>query len=96
MTQISISDVAHLATLSSLALGDTEAENLRGDIENILEHVNQLQQLDTSGVQPTYQVTDLENVWRTDTVDGGDVKNTDLVALAADSVDNQIKVPKVL
>ena len=33
----------------------------------ILGYVEQLAELDTSGVEPTYQVTALENVWRNDT-----------------------------
>lgn len=96
MTQISISDVAHLATLSGLELNQNEAEHLRGDIENILQHVDALQQLDTTGVNPTYQVIDLENVFRDDTVYDGGVPNAELVELAPDHAANQIKVPKVL
>lgn len=96
MTQISISDVTHLAALSSLALDDDEAARLRDDIENILTHVDDLQQLDTSDVEPTYQVTDLQNIYRDDVVDGGSVSGSELVALAADHTDDHIKVPKVL
>ncbi len=96
MTQITRDDVLHLAQLSSLALGDDEIDGLRTDIENILGYVEQLSQLDTSGVEPTYQVTDLENVWRTDTIDDYGINRDDLIALAPESKDGQIKVPKVL
>jgi aspartyl-tRNA(Asn)/glutamyl-tRNA(Gln) amidotransferase subunit C len=96
MTQISRDDVQHLAQLSSLQLGDDEVDALQADLGNILEYVNQLSELDTTGVEPTYQVTDLENVWRTDTVDDYGINSDNLIALAPDSQDNQIKVPKVL
>ncbi len=96
MTQISSDDVRHLAQLSSLQLNDAEAESLRVDIENILSYVTQLSELDTSGVEPTYQVTDLENVWRTDEVDDYGVTREALLALSPDAENNQIKVPKVL
>jgi aspartyl-tRNA(Asn)/glutamyl-tRNA(Gln) amidotransferase subunit C len=96
MTQLSKDDVQHLAQLSSLQLGDDEIDSLRTDIGNILEYVNQLSELDTTGVEPTYQVTDLENVWRTDVVDDYGINRDDLIALAPDSDKNQIKVPKVL
>lgn len=96
MTQITRDDVLHLAQLSSLALGDDEIDGLRTDIENILGYVEQLSQLDTSGVEPTYQVTDLENVWRTDTIDDYGINRDDLIALAPESKDGQIMVPKVL
>ncbi len=96
MTQISREDVQHLAQLSSLALSDQEVDNLRNDIAGILDYINQLQELDTTGVDPTYQVTDLENVWRDDVIDDYDINRDDLIAIAPDSSNGQIKVPKVL
>lgn len=96
MTQISRDDVQHLAQLSSLQLGDDEIDGLQTDIEHILEYVRQLSELDTTGVEPTYQVTDLENVWRSDTVIDYDISRETLLALSPESADNQVKVPKVL
>ncbi len=96
MTRISIDDVHHLAQLSSLQLEDGEAEALRGDLENILGYIEQLSELDTEGVEPTYQVTDLQNVWRDDVVDDYGIGREQLLALAPDTEKNQIKVPKVL
>jgi len=96
MTQISRDDVQHLAQLSSLQLNDDEIEDLRVDISNILGYVEQLSELDTTGVEPTYQVTDLQNVWRDDVVDDYGIGREALLALAPASENNQIKVPKVL
>lgn len=96
MTQISKDDVQHLAQLSSLQLSDDEIDGLQKDIGNILDYVNQLSELDTTGVEPTYQVTDLENIWRADVVDDYGINRDDLIALAPASDKNQIKVPKVL
>ncbi len=96
MTQISADDVRHLAQLSSLQLSDDEIGNLKNDIANILEYVELLTELDTENVTPTYQVTDLENVWRDDVVENSDVSREQLLALAPDEHNNQIKVPKVL
>jgi aspartyl-tRNA(Asn)/glutamyl-tRNA(Gln) amidotransferase subunit C len=96
MTQITTSDVHHLAQLSSLQLEDAEVESLRTDLENILGYIEQLSELDTTGVEPTYQVTDLSNVWRDDVVDDYGVDREALLALAPDAEQNQIKVPKVL
>lgn len=95
MTQVSLSDAKNLAAMSSLALSDDEAEHLRVDLENILTHVDALSQLDTDEVEPTYQVTGLENIYRDDVVQPG-LSGESLVALAPDSQQNQIKVPKVL
>lgn len=96
MTQISRDDVQHLARLSSLQLSDDEADSLRTDLDNIVNYIHQLSELDTTGVEPTYQVTDLENVWRDDVVDDYGLNGDKLVALAPESQENQIKVPKVL
>ena len=96
MIDITTGDVQHLAQLSSLQLDETEIEALRVDLGNILGYIEQLSELDTSGVDPTYQVTDLSNVWRSDEVDDYGVSKEALLALAPASEQNQIKVPKVL
>ena len=96
MTDISTNDVHHLAQLSSLQLDDNEAEALRVDLGNILGYIDQLSELNTEGVEPTYQVTDLQNVWRDDVIDNYGLGRDALLALAPDADNNQIKVPKVL
>jgi len=96
MTHISRDEVQKLAQLSSLQLADAELDALTVDIENILGYVRQLGELDTTGVEPTYQVTDLENVWRDDQVIDYGVTREQLLGLAAEAKDNQVKVPKVL
>jgi aspartyl-tRNA(Asn)/glutamyl-tRNA(Gln) amidotransferase subunit C len=96
MTQISRDDVLHLARLSSLQLSDTEIDDLQKDIGNILGYVQQLSELDTSGVEPTYQVTDLENVWRDDSVIDDQISREQLLDLSHESLNHQVKVPKVL
>ena len=92
---VSKSDVAHLATLSSISLGDAELEALTNDLENIIGYIEQLQELDTSGVEPTYQLTGLANVWREDEIEP-QLPREKLLALAPESLNNQVKVPKVL
>jgi len=96
MTQISRDDVLHLAQLSSLQLADDEIDNLQADIANILGYVEQLGELDTTGVEPTYQVSDLENVWRDDKVIDYGISREELLELAPDQANNSVKVPKVL
>ena len=96
MTQISTDDVQRLAQLSSLQLDEQEAEALRVDLGNILGYIDQLSELNTDGVEPTYQVTDLQNVWRDDVVDDYGVSREELLALSPSAENNQIKVPKIL
>ena len=96
MSTITNDDVRHLAQLSSLQMSDAEAELLRVGIEKIINYINQLDELDTDGVEPTYQVTGLQNVWRDDEIIDISVSRQQLLALAAEQSDNCVKVPKVL
>ena len=96
MTQISHDDVQHLAQLSSLQLTEDEVSALQIDLQNIVGYIQQLDELDTTGVDPTYQVTDLQNVWRDDVVDNYGIDKAALLALAPVAEAEQIKVPKVL
>ncbi len=96
MSTITNDDVRHLAQLSSLQMSDVEVELLRVGIEKIINYINQLDELDTDGVEPTYQVTGLQNVWRDDEIIDSSVSRRQLLALAAEQSDNCVKVPKVL
>ena len=96
MSTITNDDVRHLAQLSSLQMSDVEVELLRADIEKIINYINQLDELDTDGVEPTYQVTGLQNVWRDDEIIDSSVSRRQPLALAAEQSDNCVKVPKVL
>jgi aspartyl-tRNA(Asn)/glutamyl-tRNA(Gln) amidotransferase subunit C len=89
------STVKYLATLSSIGLSDEELAALAVDLGNIIKYIEQLGELDTTGVEPTYQVTGLENVWREDEITP-QLPREKLLALSPDTKDNQMKVPKVL
>jgi aspartyl-tRNA(Asn)/glutamyl-tRNA(Gln) amidotransferase subunit C len=94
-TAISRDDVLHLAQLSSIQLSDDEITSLQKDLGNIIGYVEQLAELETSGVEPTYQVTDLKNVFRDDSVVENGSRDS-LLEIAPSKEKNQIKVPKVL
>lgn len=96
MTQVTRDTVQHLAQLSSLQLSDDELDKLQGDIANILQYVEQLGELDTTNVAPTYQVTGLNNVWRDDVVSEDGTNREELLRLTPETYNNQIKVPKVI
>lgn len=95
MTKISSDDVRRLAQLSSLQLSDDDATNMQADLDAIVGYIGQLDELDLADVEPTYQVTGLQNVWRSDEVSQPIDRDT-LLALAPEQKDYQVKVPKVL
>ena len=89
-------DILHLAELSNISLSEGEIESLTKDLQGIIKYISQLDSLDTEGVEPTYQVFEMENVWRDDEVVPQDASREDLLALTKEEKEHQIKVPKVL
>jgi aspartyl/glutamyl-tRNA(Asn/Gln) amidotransferase C subunit len=68
-TTITAAVVKHVASLAAIPVTDTEVVNLQSAFEATLETVSNLKELDVSKVEPTHQVTGLENVLREDKVD---------------------------
>ena len=89
-------DILHLANLSEISLSEAQAKALEKDLRGIIEYISQISELDTDNIEPTYQVFEMENVWREDEILKQDASREDLLALTKESYDNQIKVPKVL
>jgi aspartyl-tRNA(Asn)/glutamyl-tRNA(Gln) amidotransferase subunit C len=96
MSKLSRDDVLKLARLSRLKLSDEEIERFRGELSSILEYVEKLDEVDTSGLEPTSQVTGLVNVMRKDEVRDYGYKTEDLLKNAPATKDNQFKVKRVL
>jgi aspartyl-tRNA(Asn)/glutamyl-tRNA(Gln) amidotransferase subunit C len=96
MSKLSRDDVLKLALLSRLKLSDEEVERFRGDLSSILDYVEVLNSVDTSGLEPTYQVTGLKNVMRSDDIHDYGYKTEDLLNNAPATKDNQFKVKRVL
>jgi aspartyl-tRNA(Asn)/glutamyl-tRNA(Gln) amidotransferase subunit C len=59
-------DVEHVAALARLGLTDVEIDLMEGQLNRILEAIEQLRSVDTSSVGATAQVIALENVMRDD------------------------------
>jgi aspartyl-tRNA(Asn)/glutamyl-tRNA(Gln) amidotransferase subunit C len=94
--EIKREDIIHLSELSDFSLPESEIESLGKDLQNIIKYISQLDDLNTDGIEPTYQVFEMENVWRDDEIKPQEASREDLLALTKESIDNQIKVPKVL
>ncbi len=88
--------IAHLAKLSSFALTEEESTRLQVDIAGIVDYISQLDELDTDGIEPTYQVFEMENIWREDEILPQEADGETLLSLTKEVKDHQIVVPKVL
>ena len=94
--EITREDINHLADLSDFSLTDKEAESLEKDLGNIVNYISELKELNTDNVEPTYQVFEMENVWRPDEIESQEADREALLNLTVEEKENQIKVPKVL
>ena len=61
-------DVAHVAHLARLGMGEDELGRLEGQLNHILDQYTKLAELDTDAIAPTAQTIELENILREDVV----------------------------
>ena len=92
---VDLATVKRVAKLARIALTDEEAARMEGELNTILGFVEQLDEVDVSGVEPMTSVTPMDMKKRVDIVtDGG--KADDITANAPASEDNFFLVPKVV
>lgn len=65
-TELTKDQVRHVARLAGLTLSEKEVTKFQKQLSDVLDYVTQLDKVNTSKVEPTSQVTDLENVFRDD------------------------------
>ena len=63
---ISIKDVDHIAKLARLGLSKEEKIKYSKELSGILDYIKKLNEVDTKNIDPTAQVTGLENIFRKD------------------------------
>jgi aspartyl-tRNA(Asn)/glutamyl-tRNA(Gln) amidotransferase subunit C len=92
---LSKEEVKHIAGLARVGLDEKEVEKYSKDISSILDWVEQLKEVDVSGVEPTAHITGLENVEREDRV--GDFGNKEgIIKLFPEEKDGYNKVKSIL
>lgn len=96
MAKLTTEDVLKLAKLARLHLEDEEVERFKEEISAILGYVDQLQQVNLEGLEPTSQVTGLVNVTRPDEEKDYGASQADLLKNAPATEDGHIKVKRML
>ena len=89
-------NITQTSALASIRLSQQQAESFRDQLDQDIDSIDQINTIDTDGVEPTTQICDMANVWRSDDIQLQEADRESLLALAKDIEDNQIKVPKVL
>lgn len=92
---VDLQTVKRVARLARIAVSDEEASRMTGELNTILGFVEQLSEVDVSGVEPMTSVTPMEMRKRQDAVTDGN-KATDIVANAPATEENFFLVPKVV
>ncbi|MFC7062522.1 Asp-tRNA(Asn)/Glu-tRNA(Gln) amidotransferase subunit GatC [Halobacillus seohaensis] len=95
MSRISKDEVKHVANLARLSIKEEEANLFTKQLDDIITYAEQLNELDTEGVEPTTHVLDLQNVMRKDEPKKW-IEKEDALKNAPDQQDGQFKVPSVL
>jgi aspartyl-tRNA(Asn)/glutamyl-tRNA(Gln) amidotransferase subunit C len=92
---VDLQTVKRVARLARIAVSDDEASRMTGELNTILGFVEQLSEVDVSGVEPMTSVTPMEMRKRQDAVTDGN-KAADIVANAPATEENFFLVPKVV
>lgn len=92
---ISDETMEYVGILAKLELSPEEAEAAKRDMEAMLDYVDQLNELDTTGVEPMSHVFPIYNVFREDVVTNGD-GSKETLANAPSRKDGGFKVPKTI
>jgi aspartyl-tRNA(Asn)/glutamyl-tRNA(Gln) amidotransferase subunit C len=87
--------VKRVARLARIAVSDEEAESLKGELNTILGFVEQLNEVDVTGVEPMTAVIPMRAKMRDDVVTDGEIADK-IVANAPARADAFFAVPKVV
>jgi aspartyl-tRNA(Asn)/glutamyl-tRNA(Gln) amidotransferase subunit C len=87
-------EINHLLELARIELSSQEKEKITSDLEKILDYVKQLQELDTTGVEPMTGGTLLQNVCREDEIHK-QKENDQLKNSVLDTEEGYFKVPPI-
>ncbi|MGT2896124.1 Asp-tRNA(Asn)/Glu-tRNA(Gln) amidotransferase subunit GatC [Streptococcus entericus] len=93
--KISETDVRHVAKLSKLAFTDEETKNFAMTLSKIVDMVELLKEVDTTGVPATTTMAETRNVMRDDVAEKG-WNREELFKNVPSHENNLIKVPAML
>ncbi|MFT8872117.1 MAG: Asp-tRNA(Asn)/Glu-tRNA(Gln) amidotransferase subunit GatC [Sporolactobacillus sp.] len=95
MSRISEDQVRYVAELARLSFSDEQVTTLRAQLDAIIGFAEQLNTLDTEGIEPTTHVLDMVNVMREDVVEPS-LPREEALKNAPEQQDGQVKVPLIM
>ncbi|MGZ3605647.1 MAG: Asp-tRNA(Asn)/Glu-tRNA(Gln) amidotransferase subunit GatC [Thermodesulfobacteriota bacterium] len=88
-------DIEKVARLARLELSEEDRETFGNQMEQILTYMEQLNRLDTTGVEPASHAVPIYNVFREDEVKPS-IPQEEVLAIAPDEEDGHFKVPRII
>ncbi len=92
---ISDETIEYVGILAKLELSESEKEDAKKDMASMLDYIDKLGELDTTGVEPMSHVFPVNNVMREDVVTNGD-GSKDTLANAPEANECGFIVPKTV
>lgn len=93
--KITYEDVKHVAQLARITLTSEQITVLSKQLNDIVEYIEQLNEIDTSTIEPTSHVVPLNNIFREDLITPS-LPRQEMLKNAPDSNDRFYIVPKII
>jgi aspartyl-tRNA(Asn)/glutamyl-tRNA(Gln) amidotransferase subunit C len=88
-------DIEKVARLARLELSEDEMQTFGNQLEQILTYMEQLNRLDTTGVEPTSHAIPIYNIFREDQVISS-FPQEEVLGIAPEEEEGHFKVPKII
>ena len=92
---ISKKEVQHIASLARIGVTEKEVETFSADLSTVLDWIDQLKEVDVTGVEPTAHITGMDDITRLDKADQF-LETEKIVTLFPEKKENYNKVKAVL
>ena len=95
---ITIEDLEHIGWLARLELSEEDREKYTPQLNSVLDYFGELDRVDTDGIEPTYHVLPLYNVFREDEpgIPTGTLSQEKALANAPAKKDGFFKAPRIM
>lgn len=95
VNRISDETMEYVGILAKLELSEAEKQAAKNDMGRMLDYIDQLNELDTTGISPLSHIFPVNNVFREDVVTNGDDRE-EILKNAPECKDGAFKVPKTV
>jgi aspartyl-tRNA(Asn)/glutamyl-tRNA(Gln) amidotransferase subunit C len=92
---ISQETIQHLAHLARLSFEPVQQARIQQDLSNMVGFIEQLQEVDTTGVEPLLFMSEATNIWRTDEISGS-ITQQEALKSSPIASEYYFKVPTVI